>query len=168
MMVKKQMKRRMFTRYSLNNGAYVLKDSNCIRMGPLSNISLGGVAFCMVPFSENEKDIIEESSLSIRIENLFIENVMFGIVYSIEKEKYCFKDDMNYRVQVGVKFVDLDLGKRQELENVLNNHDVTIIEDRRLLNDRRTGLNRRRCDLPQYRSEFRAGRDRRKEDRRKS
>lgn len=167
-MVNKCNKRRLFQRYFTGNSAFVLKDANGIRMGPLLDISLGGFSFGLVPFIEKKLDYLNESHLSLRVENLNIENFVYQIAYMIEKDNYSIGNETHCQMQIGIRFMDLDTVYRTQLERFLAKSSLEIVGERRTLCDRRTGLNRRRCDLPHYQSGFRDGRDRRKsEDRRK-
>ena len=75
--------RREAQRYFIRNGAYVLKDSDLIRMGPINNISLGGFAFDLFSFRNKHANYFKDKDLSIRLGNILIDHFAYKISYII-------------------------------------------------------------------------------------
>lgn len=159
-MPKKMNNRRKFRRFHVRSGVFILKNSNMIRIGPMIDIGAGGCAFDLMHYDQStEIGTLNECTLNIRIGDYLMENFSYNVARIQKNLKGRSEHSDLPKHHLGIQFNDFRHEKA--FGYLMNNSCLEDIEDRRCMGERRTGLNRRKSDFPQYRSGERAGRDRR-------
>ena len=165
---RRQVRRRKWKRFETVGGAVLLLNKTYLKgflgikrieMGPIVNISMGGLA---VQYVENKKRTAKYRELSIYIpaDGIVIDRVPYEVIDDCEVAR--MPDEKAIRKQ-RVKFGALTTFHSVQLEQLINNHGA------KCLADRRGGGDRRKVNDPRYQDDAyeewvdrRSGEDRRK------
>lgn len=164
-----KVRRRQWKRFETLSGAVVLLNkpqlkgllgTKRVELGPIVNISMGGLA---VQYVENKERSQEYSELSIYFpsEGIVLDKMPFETISDFEITR--IPDDKVIRKRC-VKFGNLTTYQAFQLEEFIKKNGTKCLEDRREDNDRRQFQDPRYGD-PKYEETFidrRSGKDRRK------
>lgn len=141
--------RRKWKRFKVKGGAIVLLQKprlidigrpKLIELGPVIDISLGGMA---VQYVENKKRTTDAKALSISIplEGIALSSLGFHIISDKPIAKL---PDGKQILNRALEFIDLSAQKRYRLESFINHYAMHLKQDRR------SGIDRRQYDNPQF------------------
>jgi len=158
---KPAMSRRKWKRFRMTSGAAVMLHkpsligfgkTSYIELGPVIDISMGGLAVKYINSKKRQTDCFE-LSLSVANDGIKIEGMPFEVVADFKVAE--LPDGREVRKRC-VEFEKLDSYKSFQLETFIKNNTTTIITERR------SGKDRRQFNDPRFKDEeFRAHHNRR-------
>ena len=137
--------RRKRSRFYLQQGAYAAISPYFLKLGPIVNISLGGIGFHYF-IDRDQRNDFKESVVSLRNNKFVIHNLPFEPVSDFEiNAEDSFYLKMMY---CGIKFGQLTFDQFKLLDDFIIYNTVDIFSDRRSVVKRRARNIRRKIPVP--------------------
>lgn len=140
-----QTDRRKRSRFFLQQGAYAAVSPYFLKLGPIVNISLGGIGFHYF-IDRDQKSDFKESIVSLRNNKFTIKGLPFDLVSDFEiNSEDSFYLKMMY---CGIKFNQLTFEQFKQLDDFIIYNTIDIYSDRRSIIKRRAKKMQRKIPVP--------------------